>query len=138
VQEVYAANIEVSDADKEKIVALKEAPRVPGYHEDAAGNDDTEDLRRTVEQKIAVEAGQVNPNERHEKRKGPKKLHRGSGQVQEVICCSAIVVLSMSQNLPPNGLRRDAKAPPTCSRGPGCRDAWQGTPAMKLCNEISS
>ena len=53
-----------------------------------------------MEHKIAVKAGQVNAKERHEKGKSSKKLHSGPGQVQKVICCSAIIVLNMSQNAP--------------------------------------
>jgi hypothetical protein len=40
-------------------MVIEKAARVPGNHKNAAGDDYAEYLRKTVEQKIAIKAGQV-------------------------------------------------------------------------------
>jgi len=99
VQKIDAAHEEVGNTEEEKEMAVKETPRVPGDHEDAAGNGDAEGFRQTVEEKIIIKAGQIQSDQRYEQGKGFQKWHRRPAEVQKVIHRSAIALLPAYQIL---------------------------------------
>ena len=57
MEKVQSPDEEVGNANKDEISVVDNATGIPGQGEDTAGNDDAEDLRETVKEKITVEAG---------------------------------------------------------------------------------
>lgn len=63
MHEIEASDEQIGDSGKQQIVADHETPRVPGQHENTAGDDNAETFGKAVEQKEAVTFGHKEPNE---------------------------------------------------------------------------
>jgi hypothetical protein len=59
VEQVHAADEEAGDADEKHVVTVHHAASVPSDGEDGEGDDDAEDLNRTVEKQVVSAAQQV-------------------------------------------------------------------------------
>ena len=59
MEQIDAADKQVGDPDEEKVWVFDILLRIPGDHKKGVGDDDAEDLRKTVKEKIVNPAGKI-------------------------------------------------------------------------------
>lgn len=68
MRQIRSSYGEIRNFCKEKVIVVKEGPRVPGYHKYAEGADDTEEFCKTMEEQIAVKAREIQSKKNQDSR----------------------------------------------------------------------
>jgi 16S rRNA U516 pseudouridylate synthase RsuA-like enzyme len=64
VKEIYTRDKKIGDSSEKKVIVLQKPPGIPGDQKDPAGHDYAENLCEAVKEKITVEAGKIETNQK--------------------------------------------------------------------------